>query len=168
MPKRQFEYELGDRPYLKASYEKYLEKTCDDAPLSFKDWFKGEKIEKVKKLYEELRENVFFQFSIINRDNLKKHEDELIHLHEYLPNMIRISADMDYRILEELGVWDDIIKKSCKTRHYSSEENYNELLDWIDEHKEFEDIVNKEEIKKLEKELRELEKYEKQTLDIIK
>lgn len=128
---------------------------------------KEKKRKLVEELYVSLREEVFYKYKIVNRSKLKSYEEELVNLHDYLPNLISGSVIMDYKVLTELGVWDEIVKKSGETRHYSREDNVVEFIDWIDAHKEFEELINRTEVKKLYDEIEQLEKQKALTIDAL-
>jgi hypothetical protein len=92
----------------------------------------------------------------------------LFGLGEYLPNLLRSFISNDYYTrMEELGVWDEIVKKILKTKHYSREEDIVEFIDWIDTHKEFEDLINRDEVKELYDEIEKLEKQKMQTINAL-
>lgn len=128
---------------------------------------KEKKRKLVEELYESLREKIFYKYNIVNRDKLKSYEEELVNLHDYLPNLISGSVIMSYTVLTELGVWDDIVEKSGKTRHYSREDNVVEFIEWIDAHKEFEELINRDEVKKLYDDVEQLEKQKALTINAL-
>lgn len=123
---------------------------------------KAEKKKKINELHNRVREEVCYKYNIVNISKVKKYEDELSNLEEYLPVLMPSFIMQDYKRLEEKGLWDDIVKKTGETRKYSYEECIYEFVDWIDNHQEFKEILNKKELEKLEKNLNDLgETFEK-------
>ena len=128
---------------------------------------KDKKIKLVEELYAKLREDVFYKYSVLNYNKIETYEKELVNLHEYLPNIISGYVVMDYKILNELGVWEDIVKQIGKARHYSREDDIVEFIDWIDKHDEFEDLIKRNEVKKLYDEIDKLENEKLNTIKIL-
>ena len=129
---------------------------------------KEKKRKLVEDLYVRLREKICYKYMIVNITKLKSREEELFSIGEYLPNLLRSFISNDYYTrMEELGVWDEIVKKILKTKHYSREEDIVEFIDWIDTHKEFEDLINRDEVKELYDEIEKLEKQKMQTINAL-
>jgi len=129
---------------------------------------KEKKRKLVEDLYVRLREKICYKYTVVNITKLKSREDELFGLGEYLPNLLRSFISNDYYTrMEELGVWDEIVKKILKTKRYSREEDIVEFIDWIDTHKEFEDLINRDEVKELYDEIEKLEKQKMQTINAL-
>ena len=128
---------------------------------------KKQKIKKLNELYDELREQTCYKYSIVNVGKVKSYADELSALEEYLPNLMPSFIIQNYTSLNEKGVWDDIVKKTGETRHYTMEECVYEFVDWVDEHPQFKEVLDKESLKELEKELGVLEKELERSLKCL-
>jgi hypothetical protein len=119
---------------------------------------KAEKNKKINELYARVREEVCYRYNIVNVSKARKHQEELSNLEEYLPILMPSFIMQEYSSLNEKGLWDDIVKRTGETRKYSHEECIYEFVDWIDNHQEFEELLNRNELKNLERKLNDLEK----------
>ena len=133
------------------------------------DYIKMKKTRLVEELYDELREKTCLKYLIVDIKKVKSRQEELFQLKEYLPNLIRGFLDGYYKRMEEYGVLDDIGEHMVRhyTKMYTRREEVVEFIIWIDNHREFEDLINEEMLEKLEKELEELETRFRQTLDCL-
>ena len=69
--------------------------------------------------------------------------------------------------MEDMGAIDDFLMEMAKTRKQGIEADTIEFVNWINEHDEFSDLLNEKELKKLDDELNELEKWYEHVLNII-
>lgn len=108
-------------------------------------------------VYDEVKENIYLSESILDNDKLMEMKDDLLNLHEYLPNLIRFYFEGEYR--NTLSEEDkDIINELYNTRNYTREENVIECINWVDNHKDFKDLLNEGNIQKIGNLLEDLEK----------
>ena len=129
---------------------------------------KKEQLKFINRLYDNEKERIYYQYNVVNIKKVQSREDDLINLKEYLPNLLRSFITTEYYTrMEEYGVIDKVLKKMRKTRGQSREDNVIEYINWIDSHKEFNDLLNEKQVKKLGDSLEELEKEVKELKKII-
>ena len=118
--------------------------------------------ETIQHIYNKSKENIYLKYNIINFKEVEKVEDELIQLKEYLPNILRSVMNPRYYVLmEEYGVLDKVLEKMGETRKQTREENTIELINWVDTHSEYSQILDEEKIFRLGNELEELDNFYK-------
>ena len=111
----------------------------------------------IKDIYENEKEKIYFSYNIIDYNTFHKYEEELIQLNNYLPNIIRQNLNYDYyKFIINTGAWSKILTQINSTRNYSMEESVEELLDWIKKYPQFKNIINDDELNKLNKDLKQL------------
>lgn len=122
----------------------------------------------VTEIYEDMREEIYLKYNIVNIDKVKKRQEDLFALNDYLPLLIRTFCDGYFTRMEKNGVIDKVFEKMRKVgKHKSREFSVNEFIDWIGKHDEFEDLLNRRELKKLYDEIDKLEEEKQQTIKIL-
>ena len=112
----------------------------------------------MEKINEEVRENIYLSYCIINIPEAKNLEEELFSRGIYLPNLLRGVLSRNYfQRLDELGVFEDILPELSKSHFFGREESIVEFINWVDEHPEYDVLLDEVELKKLGDELEEFE-----------
>ena len=110
------------------------------------------------KLDDELKENIYLNHCIINIDEVKKIEDELLEEEIYLPALLRGMISKKYlQRIKEKGLYEEILPDLVKAYKYTREDSCIEFINWIDTHKKYKNLLNEKELKVLGDELEELE-----------
>jgi len=110
-------------------------------------------------IYDEMEEEIYLKYNIVNIDNVKKRQEDLFALNDYLPLLIRSFCDGYFTRMEKNDVLNEVFEKMRKVGKYQSRKSsVNEFIDWIGEHKEFEELLNENNLKKMQKELSDLDK----------
>ena len=119
-------------------------------------------------LIKNQREEIYYNTNIINFKELRKYETDLINSGEYLPNLIRGFIGLDYYSkCDELGVIETVLSRMSKTRKQGREADVVETINWIDQHQEYESILDEKNIKELGDKLEKLENKYKELQNII-
>ena len=110
-------------------------------------------------IYDEMKEEIYLKYNIVNIDNVKKRQEDLFALNDYLPLLIRSFCDGYFTRMEKNDVLNEVFEKMRKVGKYQSRKSsVNEFIDWIGEHKEFEELLKENNLKKMQKELSDLDK----------
>lgn len=110
-------------------------------------------------IYDEMEEEIYLKYNIVNIDNVKKRQEDLFALNDYLPLLIRSFCDGYFTRMEKNDVLNEVFEKMRKVGKYQSRKSsVNEFIDWIGEHKEFEELLKENNLKKMQKELSDLDK----------
>lgn len=101
----------------------------------------------------ERKETIYSHYNIIDLDFFKEIKKELLrNTNVYYPVLIRRLLGIDYHThLTDTRVYDKIYE----TRNYTSEDEVNELLDWVKQNNRYENLLNKKEYNKIIKDLKE-------------
>jgi hypothetical protein len=109
--------------------------------------------------YERRKEELYLGTNVVNIKKAQNRQEELFSLNEYLPNLLRGFLDINYYSrMEEAGVIDKVMEQMAKTRKQGREADVIEFINWIDTHKDFNDLLNEKKVKNLGDKLEELEK----------
>ena len=102
------------------------------------------------KIYNETKEEIYLKYNIVDINNVKKRKEELFQLNDYLPLLIRDYLEGYFTRMENEGVIDEIFEKMRQIgKHKSREDSVKEFIEWIEKHKEFDDLLNKNTFKKI-------------------
>ena len=120
---------------------------------------KKEKLKILDDFYNREKERIYYSINVVNIKKAQSREEELFQLNEYLPNLLRSFLSTNYyTVMEENGVLDKVMLKMRDTRKQSREADVIEYINWIDSHKQFQDLLNEKKVKELDDQLEELEK----------
>lgn len=130
---------------------------------------KKEQKQFLDEIYNDKKEELYYKTNVVEISKAQSREEELFSLNEYLPNLLRGFLSLDYYSkMEEAGVLDSVMQEMAKTRKQGREKDVIEYINWIDSHKDFQDLLNEEKVKELGDSLEQLEKDYKEMLKIIK
>ena len=108
--------------------------------------------------YNNLKEQIYLSTNIVNIKKALAREEELFSLGEYLPNLLReILHPNYYSRMEQMGVLDEVLDTMAQTRKQGREADTIEFINWIDTHKDFEELLNEENVIKLADKIEPLE-----------
>lgn len=106
-----------------------------------------------------MREDICLRTNVVNIKKAQKREEELFNLGEYLPNLLRSFLSLSYYTkMREKGVIENVLEEMAKTRKQGREKDIYEFVKWIENHKDFDELLNHEKFEGLDKELKILEK----------
>lgn len=112
-----------------------------------------------KQIYAQMREDICLRTNVVNIKKAQKREEELFNLGEYLPNLLRSFLSLSYYTkMREKGVIENVLEEMAKTRKQGREKDIYEFVKWIENHKDFDELLNHEKFEGLDKELKILEK----------
>lgn len=130
---------------------------------------KKEQKQFLDEIYNDKKEELYYKTNVVEISKAQSREEELFSLNEYLPNLLRGFLSLDYYSrMEEAGVLDSVMSEMAKTRKQGREKDVIEYINWIDSHKDFQDLLNEEKVKELGDSLEQLEKDYNEMLKIIK
>ena len=120
---------------------------------------KKDKLKFLDDFYNQEKERIYYSINVVNIKKAQNREEELFQLNEYLPNLLRGFLSINYySVMEENGVLDKVMLKMRDTRKQGREADVIEYINWIDSHKQFQDLLNEKKVKDLGDQLEELEK----------
>ena len=120
---------------------------------------KKDKLKFLDDFYNQEKERIYYSINVVNIKKAQSREEELFQSNEYLPNLLRGFLSINYySIMEENGVLDKVMLKMRDTRKQGREADVIEYINWIDSHKQFQDLLNEKKVKDLGDLLEELEK----------
>ena len=100
-------------------------------------------------------QSLCYDYDVIDKKSLKKHNNKLYDV-PYIPRLLLYELD-DIEYMEHLesnGLEDEYDKELLKLPHKMH--RYNEIMelnDWVGKHKEYSNIIDENELKKLDKDI---------------
>lgn len=125
--------------------------------------------ELLTEIYNDAKEEIYLGTNIVNIKKAQSRQEELFELGEYLPNLLRSFLDLSYYTkMRELGVIDKVLEQMAKTRKQGREADVIEFINWIDTHKDFNDLINEDKVNKIADQIEQLEKEYNEMIKLIK
>ena len=110
-------------------------------------------------IIESIRQNIYDSSNLIDGQEFKNQRVLLEQSKELLPYHIRQLVGYEYpHNLEKAGLLNETLKLIMDNKYNTPEDQFNELMTWIDKHPEFQKLINEEEKERIEKNIRKLEK----------
>lgn len=82
------------------------------------------------------------KYYIINYTKIKEYEQEFIEFNDYLPLFLRENIFFEYvKHLRKYGDYDRVIRECVEHRPLTYNQKINELLEWLNEHSEYNDVI---------------------------
>ena len=98
-------------------------------------------------MFVELKDKIYSEICLIDMDNFNEMRLDLLNLNEYIPNLLRKFLGLEYySYLDEKDDVESIFKLILENRKQSNEEDVIELINWVDSHKEFSDLLDEEKV----------------------
>lgn len=98
---------------------------------------------------DEIREELNYNHFLISLDGLKKVKEDLETCGKYLPLLVREMLPSTY--YDNISY--DVFCKCAKKKHMSRQDENKEFVEWIKNNQEYDILLNKDELEKLENEL---------------
>ena len=125
--------------------------------------------ELLTEIYNDAKEEIYLGTNIVNIKKAQSRQEERFELGEYLPNLLRSFLDLSYYTkMRELGVIDKVLEQMAKTRKQGREADVIEFINWIDTHKDFNDLINEDKVNKIADQIEQLEKEYNEMIKLIK
>ena len=79
----------------------------------------------------------------IDYSKIEQKKGELEQYEGYLPSFITFIIDCDkyLKSLKEKGIYNDVMKIMSKAKHYTIEEDVEDMIRWVNENPEYQDFL---------------------------
>ena len=96
-----------------------------------------------------IKETIYYSHNLIDFDILDKRNSELVKSGVYIPSYVLLFLDDEYF----LNISDDVYKEISEHKYDDIVERTDEFIKWVEDNKDYADLMDKKEYDKLKKDL---------------